>query len=131
MRKKIHESDTVTMQLLREIHEWEAQQDLGNRPMWWLYREGTEEPRWWYATPWHERRRARRIRDKLRMKAKARRTFEQVSVSFPVGERQAFLRGCERLADNLAHCRKRCCNKRRFWEGPNMQERRARAKAEE
>jgi hypothetical protein len=35
----------------------------------------------------------------------------------------------ERLADNLQHCKKRCCNKPRLWGGPPMQERREALKA--
>jgi hypothetical protein len=68
--------------------------------------------------------RARRIRDKQRMKARARRTFAYVVAHVPPAEQQDFLRRCERLADNLAHCGNPCCNRRRLWEGPTIQEQR-------
>lgn len=71
-----------------------------------------------------EPKRARRIRDKQRMKARARRVFAHVAENIPVGSRQAFMKANERLADNLAHCNKRCCNRVRDWEGQTLQERR-------
>lgn len=86
----------------------------------WTYRD---EPKF------RERRRARRIRDKQRMKARARRLFASVlgdpSLWKSRADFEEHLQRCERLADNLAHCSKRCCNKRRKWEGPTIQERRA------
>lgn len=76
-----------------------------------------------------EPRRARRIRDKQNMKAKARRLFGWV-LRDPYlwksrTEYEAHLHRCEKLADHLAHCSKPCCNKRRFWDGPTIQEKRA------
>lgn len=71
--------------------------------------------------------RARRIRDKQRMKAKARRIFtkfHETPIDFwkSNDDRLRWMKDCERLADNLAHCSRWCCNKRRKHEGPPMQE---------
>lgn len=78
--------------------------------------------------PWHEELpRERRRRDKQRMKAKARRTFAGLTPLdfWRSGEdRERWLKDCEKLADNLAHCQRRCCNRARDWDGPSVQERR-------
>lgn len=61
-----------------------------------------------------EPRRARRIRDKQRMKWRARHAFARMVDGKPYGRWQAFLKASERLADILAHCSKcskPCCNK--------------------
>ena len=58
------------------------------------------------------------------MKNKARRIFAHIADSYPPGLRQAYMKANEKLADNLAHCNKPCCNKRRAYEGPTIQERR-------
>ena len=77
-----------------------------------------------------EPKRARRIRDKQRMKARARRVFTKF-YEIPLDrwrsndDRLNWEKDCQHLADNLAHCSKRCCNRPRDIEGPNMQERRA------
>ncbi len=81
--------------------------------------------------PWHEELpRERRRRDKQRMKAKARRIFAR---TYSMGglefwrsaeDRERWLADCQKLADHLAHCRRRCCNRARDWEGPTWQERR-------
>ena len=60
-------------------------------------------------------KRGRRIMNKLRIKAKAWRIFNDV-MKDPVGTRQAFLRGSDRLADVLWRRRKR--------KGPTIQEQR-------
>lgn len=59
-----------------------------------------------------EASRARRIRDLLRMKAKAVRLY---------GNRPFVIK----LANHLAHCVSQCCANQRKWEGPTVQERRA------
>lgn|SRR5262245_4767890 len=66
-----------------------------------------------------EPRRARRIRDKQRMKAHAHWVAKHIWDQEPEWRRLA-----EKLADHLAHCKKPCCNRRRHYEGPTMQERR-------
>jgi len=75
--------------------------------------------------------RARRIRDKQRMKAKARRIWKHIADLYPVGKRQAYLKANEKLADHLAHCNRWCCNKRRKHEGPPIQEIREAMRADE
>lgn len=66
-----------------------------------------------------EPRRARRIRDKVNAKAHARWVAKYIWGQCPEWQRRA-----ERLADHLAHCNKRCCNRPRRWEGPTVQEKR-------
>lgn len=76
----------------------------------------------WTCRPdpvWHEPRRARRIRQRLNAKAHARWVAKHIWNQEPDEQKMA-----ERLADHLAHCSKMCCNKRRFWEGPTIQEKR-------
>jgi hypothetical protein len=71
--------------------------------------------------------RARRIRDKQRMKAKARRVFGQRLGPENFRGRQEYAewqKANEQLADHPAHCQKPCCNRARDYEGPTMQERR-------
>lgn len=76
-----------------------------------------------------EPKRARRIRDKQRKKARVRNIAKHCWNSNLDYWRSGqdyynWLKQCEQLADNLAHCQKPCCNKRRFYEGPPIQERR-------
>lgn len=72
---------------------------------------------------------AYRRAQKARMRAKVRRIAKScwdTRLEFwrSGQDRANWLKSCELLADNLAHCAKPCCNKRRFYEGPPIQERR-------
>lgn len=70
--------------------------------------------------------RSHRRHHQRRMKQKARRVFaHSMSGLWQTEEdREQFLQRCEHLANHLAHCSKRCCNKPRKWEGITLQERR-------
>jgi hypothetical protein len=76
-----------------------------------------------------EPKRARRIRDRQRMKARARSIAKHVWEFGPnrhsrnVEAYERWLKSCEKLAEHLAHCHKQCCNRRRHTDGPTMQER--------
>lgn len=66
-----------------------------------------------------EDKRARRRRDKVRMKAKAVRIFTRFGTSVYTPKRH------EKLADHIAHCSNMCCGNPRRWFGEKtMQERR-------
>jgi hypothetical protein len=89
----------------------------------------------WKSDGWSEPLRARRIRDKQRMKARVRRIAiscwdVRASSWASEADRQEWLKASEHLADNLAYCSRYCCNKRRLHEGPPMQEVRAADAAE-
>lgn len=65
-----------------------------------------------------EKKRARRRRDLLRMKAKAVRIYGRFDYSGFDKQRHA------KLANHMAHCSKCCCGNPRMWFGePTMQER--------
>lgn len=79
-------------------------------------------------TEYKELPRERRRRDHQRMKAKARRIFTRGSTGGlefwrSPEDRDRWLLDCEKLADHLAHCKRRCCNRARDWEGLTRQER--------
>lgn len=124
---------------IEEIEDWEAFLDQEHKEQGWPVRsiipdeERKEwinrQPRWWYKMPWHEPRRARRVRDKQRMKRRAEwvalnkwgyRSHDQVKEY-----------GAVRFADNIKVCSCWRCGNRRLHEGPNMQERRELAKTED
>ncbi len=64
-----------------------------------------------------EPKRARRIRAVERAKAHARWVAKHIWAQNPEWQKRA-----EKIADHLAHCRKPCCNNRRRYEGPTIQE---------
>lgn len=74
---------------------------------------------WYGCIIYREPPRDRRIRERDRMKAKARWLAKHIWRRPPYWQKRA-----EQIADHLAHCSKPCCNKRRFWDGPTFQEKR-------
>jgi len=78
-----------------------------------------------YIPPYREPRRARRIRDKQRMKRRARWVAKTIW-----SYRQEDLRGAEKNADHIAACSCWMCGHQRSGHGPAMQEQREQLRAD-